>query len=71
MAVRFSDLMERPLRIQFPGALYHVTNRGNNWELLLKDDVDRQAFLAILADSVDNYQIRIHSFVLMNNNWHL
>jgi putative transposase len=67
----YSVLMARPLRIQFPGALYHVTNRGNNRESLFKDDVDRQAFLTILAQSVDTYQIRIHSFVLMNNHWHL
>ena len=63
--------MARPLRIQFPGALYHITNRGNNRESLFKDDDDRKAFLTILAQSVDTYQIRLHSFVLMNNHWHL
>ncbi len=54
-----------------PRRLAPCTNRGNNRELLFKDDVDRQPFLGILADSVDTYQVRIHSFVLMNNNWHL
>ena len=63
--------MARPLRIQFPGALYHVTNRGNNRASLFKDDDDRTAFLGILAQSVDTYQIRLHSFVLMSNHWHL
>ena len=63
--------MARPLRIQFPGALYHVTNRGNNRTSLFKDDDDRKAFLGILAQSIDTYQIQLHSFVLMNNHWHL
>lgn len=63
--------MARPLRIQFPGALYHAINRGNNRESLFKDDNDRQAFLGILAQSVDTYQIQLHSFVLMDNHWHL
>lgn len=63
--------MARPLRIQFPGAVYHVTNRGNNRSSLFKDDDDRKAFLTILAQSVDTYQIRIHSYVMMNNHWHL
>lgn len=63
--------MARPLRIQFPGAVYHVTNRGNERKNIFQDDADRNAFLKILSESIDTYGIILHSFVLMNNHWHL
>ena len=63
--------MARPLRIQYPGAVYHITNRGNERKAIFRDDNDRQRFLEILAQSVDTYQVVIHSFVLMSNHYHL
>lgn len=63
--------MARALRIQYPGALYHVTNRGNERRALFRDDVDRKAFLQILSQSVATYRVVLHSFVLMENHWHI
>jgi len=63
--------MARPLRIQYPGALYHVTNRGNERKSIFKDDVDRREFLMILSRSIETYRIVLHSFVLMKNHWHI
>ena len=63
--------MARPLRIQYPGALYHVTNRGNARQHIFRDDEDRNCFLSILSESIDTYSITLHSFVLMKNHFHL
>ena len=60
--------MARALRIQYPGALYHITNRANERKALFEDDVDRDAFLEILSQSAHTYGIILHSFVLMNNH---
>jgi putative transposase len=62
--------MVRPLRVQFPGALYHVTGRGNERKEIFKDEGDRKEFLGILAQSLDTYGVLLHSFVLMPNHWH-
>ena len=45
--------MARPLRIEYPGALYHVTNPGNERSAVFKDDVDRNEFLNILSHSIN------------------
>ena len=63
--------MGRPLRIQYPGALYHITSRGNERRNIFVDDADRIRFLKILKDYNDRYSILIHSFVLMDNHYHL
>lgn len=63
--------MTRPLRIQFPGAFYHLTNRGNDRKAICKDDADRARFLAILAQSLATYQVVLHGYVLMANHYHL
>jgi len=62
--------MARPLRIQYPGALYHVTSRGNDRKRIFKDNADRSVFLQILFQSIDTYSITLHSYVLMKNHWH-
>lgn len=62
--------MARPLRIQFPGALYHLTNRGNERKGIFRDDEDRATFLDLLQQSLDTYSVILHSFVLMKNHWH-
>jgi len=63
--------MARPLRIQYPGAVYHVTSRGNGRQAIFRDDEDRARFLDILSQSVDTYGIKLHGFVLMSNHFHL
>ena len=63
--------MARPLRIEYPGAYYHVMNRGNRGEDIFLTDKDRKVFLAGLADSCETYHIKLIAFVLMTNHFHL
>lgn len=63
--------MSRPLRIQYPGAVFHITHRGNERGVIFKDDADRKRFLAILAQSLSIYNVILHSYVLMSNHFHL
>lgn len=63
--------MTRPLRLQFPGALYHVTSRGNRRSRIYRDDADRNAWLDVLALVCDRYHCVVHSFCLMSNHFHL
>lgn len=62
--------MARPLRIQYPGAVYHVTCRGNERKEIFRDDRDREAFLNILFRSVNIYNIKIYGYILMDNHFH-
>jgi REP element-mobilizing transposase RayT len=63
--------MARPLRIEFPGAVYHVTGRGNQQRTTFEDDADRGLFLAVLARSVDRFDLTLHAYCLMGNHYHL
>ena len=63
--------MARPLRIEFPGALYHVTARGNARQDIFLDDEDRQQFLAVLARVVSRFHLLLHAYCLMDNHFHL
>ncbi len=63
--------MGRPLRIEYAGALYHITARGNEGKRIFLDDGDRKKFLGIVGDYHDRYGILIHSYVLMGNHYHL
>jgi putative transposase len=63
--------MARPLRIEFPGALYHVMSRGNERKPIARDDVDREKRLDWLRRTVETYGWRLHAFVLMRNHEHL
>ncbi len=63
--------MARPLRIEYPHAHYHVTCRGNDRRHVFRDDDDRRAFLERLRRSLEIYEVRLHSYVLMNNHFHL
>lgn len=63
--------MARPLRIQYPGAWYHLTCRGNEGRSIFTADADRCRFLAILAQSAAIYQVEIHAYVLMSDHFHL
>jgi len=63
--------MARPLRIEFSGALYHVTGRGNARLAIVEDDTDRQGFLDVLASVVQRYGWRCYAYCLMDNHYHL
>jgi len=63
--------MARPLRIEYPGALYHVTSRGNRRAQVFTDDEDRGKFLKILADVNRRFETRCHAYCLMGNHYHL
>lgn len=62
--------MARPLRIEYPGAFYHITARGIEKGNIFYDDKDRQEFLKILEKNVIRYKILIYSYVLMKNHYH-
>jgi REP element-mobilizing transposase RayT len=63
--------MGRPLRIEYPGALYHVTSRGNEKQDIFLEDSDRKRFLGLLEDYHDRFDLVVHCFVLMANHYHL
>jgi REP-associated tyrosine transposase len=63
--------MARPLRIQYAGAVYHVTSRGNEKKPVFKDDTDRQNFLNILQHVNRRYNWICHAYCLMTNHYHL
>jgi len=63
--------MARPLRIEFEGALYHVTSRGNDREKIFFMDTDRKAFLELLSEVVDRFSWVCHAYCLMTNHYHL
>lgn len=63
--------MARPLRIEFPGALYHVTSRGNAQADIFRDDDDRQVFLDTLGNALRRHDWLCHAYCLMDNHYHL
>ncbi|MCX7193048.1 MAG: transposase [Proteobacteria bacterium] len=63
--------MARPLRIEYPGALYHVTSRGNGRAPIYLDDEDREQFLATYAEMTLRMNWRCHAYCLMDNHYHL
>ena len=63
--------MARPLRVEFPGALYHVTARGNERRAIFRDDDDRRLLLSTLEEACAEYGLRLHAYCLMPNHYHL
>ncbi|MGI6750514.1 MAG: transposase [Atribacter sp.] len=63
--------MARPVRIEFPGALYHITARGNKKENIFNHDRDRMVFLKILNETITRYQFICYAYCLMPNHYHL
>jgi REP element-mobilizing transposase RayT len=63
--------MARPLRIEFPGALYHVIVRGNERKAVFRDDSDRECYLRRLAHYREKLDFRLLAYCLMNNHIHL
>ncbi|RQO59957.1 transposase [Paucibacter sp. KBW04] len=62
--------MSRPLRIEFPGALYHVTSRGDRREDIFVDDMDRARLLAIVAQGLARFDAGMLAYCLMGNHYH-
>ncbi len=63
--------MARPLRIEFPGAFYHVYSRGNERKDIFRNPVDYELFLGILKEASQRFDFLIHAFCLMPNHFHL
>ncbi len=63
--------MSRPIRIEFPNALYHVTSRGDRREDIFEDDEDRLAFLKTLEHVVSQFNWLCYAWCLMDNHYHL
>jgi len=63
--------MARPLRIEYPGAVYHITSRGNDKKTIFRDDADRETFLKILAFVNKRYHWLCHAYCLMDNHYHI
>ncbi len=63
--------MARPLRIDLPDVLHHVTSRGNERRPIFRSDQDREAFVQMLADAVKRFRWSVTAWVLMTNHFHL
>ena len=63
--------MARPLRVEYPGALYHVINRGNAGENLFKGIRDREKFLEYLETAIERFSLKIYTYCLMTNHFHV
>lgn len=63
--------MARQLRIEYEGAFYHVTSRGNQREKIFWDDKDKEEFNRILKKTKERYGYLLHTYVLMDNHYHL
>lgn len=63
--------MSRPQRIEFPGAFYHVMNRGRHREPIFHKEQHYASFLDILGECVDRFGCELHAYCLMSNHYHL
>jgi len=63
--------MPRKLRVEYPGALYHLMSRGDRREDIYLDDVDRQDFVKTLAEACQKTGWQVHAYCLMRNHYHL
>jgi len=63
--------MARPLRLSFPGALYHIFSRGNEKREIFYTQVDYRRFESLLQSLPERFKVIIHAYVLMRNHYHL
>jgi putative transposase len=63
--------MVRPLRIEYAGAVYHVTSRGDRREPIAKDDTDRALFLDVVGQALERFDAQAWAYCLMGNHYHL
>jgi putative transposase len=59
------------LRIEYPGAVYHIINRGNEREEIFVDDEDRLKLLDMLSDYHERFGILVHCYALLDNHYHI
>ena len=62
--------MPRAMRVEYPGAIYHVIDRGDRREDIFVNDVDRQDFLKTLAEACQKTDWQVHAYCLMRNHFH-
>jgi REP element-mobilizing transposase RayT len=63
-------LVARTLRIELPGAVYHVTSRGDRREPIFIDDADRHALLAVVGHGTERFDAEVPAYCLMGNHYH-
>jgi REP element-mobilizing transposase RayT len=63
--------MARPLRLNYAGAWYHVTSRGNERKAIYRDDRDRMHFVELFSAWRERFRVRLRAYVLMENHYHL
>ncbi len=63
--------MASPLRIEFPGVLYHATSRGSAQDAIFLSDTDRLKFLDLFGQAVKRFDWYCHAYCLMDNHYHL
>jgi len=63
----YPKIMTRPIRIEFSGALYHVTSRGDRRESIYEDDTDRACFLNICGQVIENFNWICHAYCLIDD----
>jgi putative transposase len=63
--------MPRKLRVEYPGAMYHVMSRGDRCQEIFLDDVVRQDFLKAPAEACQKAGWRVHAYCLMRNHFHM
>ena len=71
MSLADLGFVPRRIRVEFPGAIYHVLSRGDRREDIFHDDVDRQDFLETLAEACQKTGFQVHAYCLMRNHFHL
>lgn len=63
--------MSRPIRIQYPGALYHITSRGNARSKIFLNNMDYQSFLTVFSEVIKRYNWIVYAYCLMPNHYHI
>ena len=63
--------MSSPLRIEYPGAVYHVTARGNRRSAIFTDEEDNKVFLTLVEEVAKRFHVICHGYCLMGNHYHL
>ena len=63
--------MPRKMRVEYPGAIYHIMSRGDRREDIFRNDVDRQDFIKTLAETCQKAGFQVHAYCLMSNHYHL
>lgn len=63
--------MPRPLRVEYPGAWYHVMNRGAGYQTIFRTTKHREIFISLLSDASERFKIEIHAYCLRDNHYHL